>query len=242
LGKTSKIEIIKICKVLSKSYSITRLKNKKNPLLEAIFIILSSQTTETNYLNTWKSFRNKFKTINEVDNASINSIYLSIKRGGLGKWKAKRIKTLLNQVKNKYNKLSLSSLSNLDNDKLEKELLLFDGIGIKSAKCIMMYSFDRQVFPIDTHALRIITRIGFKIPKINQKSKMFAKIIENQIPPELRFRFHVNLIQHGRLVCKTTPLCNKCNVVKYCYTGKKYLYRKAATDGGDKRRWRANGI
>ncbi len=236
MGKLLTKEIIKICKILSAYYPNTRLHNKKNPLLEAIFILLSSQTTETNYLNTWSSFRHRFKTLEDAENASVSSIFSSIKNGGLGKWKAKRIKKLLKQVRTKYNKLSLSSLKKLDNDSLERELSLLDGIGIKSAKCIMMYSFDREVFPIDTHALRIIKRMGFVIPKNNIKSISFAKYIEKQIPSRLRFRFHVNLIQHGRQICKSKPLCYKCPVINYCLTGKKYFLKSAATDGGAKKR------
>ena len=30
----------------------------------------------------------------------------------------------------------------------------------KSAYCVMMYSFGRQVFPVDTHAGRVLARLG----------------------------------------------------------------------------------
>lgn len=216
-------EITNICKEISRYYPETRLSNKKNPLLEAVFILLSSQTDEYKYLQTWKRFRNKFPKIQDAESANKEKIFKSIRGGGLGSWKAEMIHNLLKKVKNKYGRLSLSHLKCLDDKSLEKELLTLDGIGIKSARCIMMYSFDRAVFPIDTHTLRIIKRLGFRIPDYSKRSKMFADNIQNQVPDKYRTRFHINLVQHGRKICKTKPNCEICPIDRYC---KKTIWMK----------------
>lgn len=206
----------RICEVLSEHYPKTELENKRIAILEAIFILLSSQTNENKYFQTWRSFRKNFPRLEDVLCSSPEAIFRAIKDGGLGEWKAKRIWNLLNQVKKKYGRLSLSSLKVLDDYELEKELLKLDGIGIKSARCIMMYSFNRDVFPVDTHVLRITRRLGFVIPRYHYRSKKFADAIQDQVPVGYRHRFHVNLVQHGRAICKTRPHCSVCPINYLC--------------------------
>lgn len=214
-GLTSR-QVGHICRALIAYYPETRLSNKRNPLLEAIFILLSSQTNEENYFHTWKRFRAAYPKIEYAGRATKKEIYLQIRIGGLGAWKAARIKALLATLKARFGKYSLNSLSELDDEPLERELLMLDGIGIKSARCIMMYSFNRNVFPIDTHALRILRRIGFIIPPYSKRSRQFADHIQSQIPAKYRIPFHIKLVQHGRRICKTKPLCQECPIAKYC--------------------------
>lgn len=56
--------------------------------------------------------------------------------------------------------MSLSPLKKMTDSQIEKYLASLPGIGIKTAKCVMMYSFDRLVLPVDTHVWRIATRLG----------------------------------------------------------------------------------
>jgi endonuclease III len=34
------------------------------------------------------------------------------------------------------------------------------GVGLKTAKCILMYSLNREVLPVDTHVWRLSVRLG----------------------------------------------------------------------------------
>ena len=45
-------------------------------------------------------------------------------------------------------------------EKLEEFLCELPEIERKSAFCIMLYSFSRQVFPADTHVGRVLSRLG----------------------------------------------------------------------------------
>lgn len=213
------IQIVEICKILSSSYPVTNLSNREDPLEEAIFILLTSQTDENKYLKTWEKFHNRFPTMENAYKARKLEVYRSIKDGGLGKWKAQRIKNILKYVKKEFGKLSLNSLKDMGDQELENELLKLDGISLKSARCIMMYSFGREVFPVDTHVLRIAKKFGFKIPDYSIKSKKFADAIQEQVPAEFRYRFHVNLVQHGRTICKKNPKCIICPVNHLCFFG-----------------------
>lgn len=201
---------------LSCNYPDTNLFNRTDPLEEAIFIILTSQTDERKYLQTWESFQLSFPTMQTAAQATLHQISLAIKKGGLGQWKSKCIKNLLQQAVERYGSYSLDSLSHLDDSPLEKELLRLDGIGIKGARCIMMYSFNRDVFPIDTHCSRILKRIGLPFPAASPRSKLYADTIQKQIPNPLRRRLHINLIQHGRAACKPKPIYYNCCLSNLC--------------------------
>ena len=212
----SKKQLFEVCRILDKYYPKTRLHNKKNPLHEAIFILLTSQTDERKYIATWGLFRKRFPTLEAAGKASVNQIYRAIKGGGLGRWKAERIYNLFRYIKDRYGKYSLSPLKTLDNSLLEKELLRLDGISFKGARCIMLYSFNRDVFPVDTHTIRIARRIGFEIPNSSSRSKAFADSLQVQVPKIKRFRLHVNFIQHGRLICIRNPKCKICPITNIC--------------------------
>lgn len=85
----------------------------------------------------------------------------------------------------------------------------------------MMYSFKREVFPVDTHVLRIVKRVGFRTGDGSIRSARFANIIQEQVPRRYRCRLHVNLVQHGRKICKGKPNCRICPIGNLCLLGKK---------------------
>jgi endonuclease III len=172
-------------------------------------------------LRTWSLFRLAFPSFGRLYKASKQEIFETIKEGGLGKWKAERIYKLLRQVEERFGKFSLASLARLEDNQLEKELLKLDGIGIKSARCVMMYSFKREVFPVDTHVLRIVKRLGFRTGKGSIRSVTFANIIQEQVSRRYRYRLHVNLVQHGRKICKRKPNCGICPISDLCLMAKK---------------------
>src|SRR4051794_35569106 len=85
----------------------------------------------------------------------------------------------------------------------------------------MMYSFGRRVFPADTHVGRVLSRIapyrelGLSLDGLDHK-KLQRELAE-LIPPILRYSLHVNLVEHGRAVCKSPrPLCEKCELRNLC--------------------------
>jgi endonuclease-3 len=97
---------------------------------------------------------------------------------------------------------------------IETFLTSLPGVGLKVAKCVMMYTLGRRVLPVDIHVHRIAKRIGFQTKKRPDTSQ---QLIEEAVPPELRYGFHVNAIAHGRAVCLSQkPRCELCVVARWC--------------------------
>jgi endonuclease-3 len=101
-------------------------------------------------------------------------------------------------------------------------LARFRGIGPKTVACTLLFACRKEVFPLDTHIFRILRRMGL-IPQKSTDAR--AHEIMNRLVPEGKFySFHVNLIRHGRTLCRPRdPLCERCPVVEYCDYGQSII-------------------
>jgi len=210
----SPLKIREICKKLSRVYSDPRLHNKRDPLDELIFIILSSRTSELSYLKTYRALRKRFRPWSKILETPKGLVAATIKFGGLSKKKETQIRSLLCELRNRGDE-SLVTLSAKVTKDAEGFLTLLPGVGLKTARCVLMYSLDRNVFPVDTHVKRVLSRIG-----IIEAERLTAEVqdsIQKAIPPHLRYKLHVNLVAHGRAICRPRkPLCGSCVVKEMC--------------------------
>jgi DNA (cytosine-5)-methyltransferase 1 len=78
-------------------------------------------------------------------------------------------------------------------------------------------------FPVDTHVGRVLQRLGIYrnvgLDLEGRDRKELQAILADLIPPNLRHSLHVNLVVHGREVCKAVrPECGRCELRKFCRT------------------------
>lgn len=197
-------------------YGDNRHYNKPNPLDELLFIILSAQTESYSYLETYKELKRRFPTAQALLAARETSIVAAIKSGGLSRKKASQIKQAIRKISADSGKPSLSFLREMKDDEIEAYLVSLPGIGVKSARCIMMYSLGRQVFPVDTHVWKICRRLGLA-PAVPKPTPAMEKELEAKIPPDIRFSLHVNMVSHGREICTMYwPKCGECMLANIC--------------------------
>lgn len=208
-----------VAAVLKKRYSDFNHYNLKNPLDELLFIICSTKTGEAGYRNTFRALKETFPTHLQIAEAPAEYIARPIVSGGLSNQKAKAIRDLLNVIMAKFGEPTLNPLRKMSDEEAEAFLLSLPGVGKKVARCVMMYSLGRQVFPVDTHCWRIARRLGWVRP--TQKDKHCAPRdmdrLQAKIPPELRYSLHVNMISLGREICTPTiPRCDECPITVFC--------------------------
>jgi endonuclease III len=144
-----------------------------------------------------------------------NSIVSAIRPGGLAEQKARRIREILQWIKKREGKLSLSFTKKMDSDEIKKMIGTLKGIGPKTLHCLLLFGLGREAFPVDTHILRIGKRLGF-IPEGMDAEKAHSWMAP-LIPKEKSLSLHLNLIRFGRSVCKAkNPLCNTCFLIEEC--------------------------
>lgn len=190
--------------------------NPPDPIGDLIFIILSNQTEEYAFLETYEALQRRFPTWEDILLAPIDEIAEAIKPGGLYNKKAKYIKAALQKIEKDFGTLSLDALDNLNDEAAITYLKSLPGISAKSARCILMYTKHRQVFPVDTHVWRICRRLGLTplVPKPNEAQQ---RELEKEIPADLRYSLHVNMVSHGRETCTTYwPKCSNCVLNDIC--------------------------
>jgi endonuclease-3 len=207
---------------LERTYGVPRNERASDPLDMLIQIILSQATSDTNSHRTFAALKKRFSTWEKVLRARESTIADTIRSGGLANQKAAVIKSVLRQIKTEHGTLDLSFLHDVSSEEATRYLSQFRGIGPKTIACTLLFACRKEVFPLDTHIFRILRRIGL-IPQKCTDAR--AHEMMNKIVPQGKFySFHVNLIRHGRTLCRPRdPLCERCPVVEYCDYGQKLI-------------------
>lgn len=193
--------------------------NKANPLAELLFIICSVQTDEQKYQSTYSSLRRAYPTFAALSAAPPNSLARVLERGGLSRQKSIVISEITSRIVGRFGRPSLVPLRQMSDADCEEFLTSLPGVGKKTARCVMMYSLNRQVFPVDTHCWRICRRLGWvrRTRPNGSCSPRDMDRLQAKIPPDLRFSLHVNMVSLGRQICRpTAPLCSDCLIARYC--------------------------
>ncbi|KUG25743.1 endonuclease iii [hydrocarbon metagenome] len=222
----AKSKLIKeVNKLLIDKFGIPpRNKLLPNPVDMLIATILSQNTNDNNSYKAFKNLKEKYPTWEEAAEAKRSSIESVIKVAGLGKQKSAAIKNFLTDVQLKQKKISLDYLKNLDENSAIEKLINYNGVGVKTASCVLLFSMDRNICPVDTHVHRTVNRIGIVSGKTPDKT--FVLLNEN-FPPQIAHSFHTNLIRLGREICKPkNPSCGICPINKICKYDEKDLQIK----------------
>ncbi len=208
-------QIIRIDELLLGEYGDQIQAPPSEPLAELIFTILSQSTSRKNYERAYSRLRERFPTWEEVLTARTEEVEEAIRSAGLARTKAHRIQEVLRQVLEERGELSLSFLHNLSLEEAFQYLIRFPGVGPKTAACVLLFSCGMPAFPVDTHVHRLSQRLGL-VPKGKNAIEAQA-ILQKQVPSEIAHRFHVNLVNHGREVCKAqSPRCGECVLSGEC--------------------------
>jgi len=193
--------------------------NRKNPMEELLFILCSVQTQESNYRRTFAALRRAFPRFDDLASASARAIASPLKPGGLSRTKSKAIRKICATIQARFGKVTLAPLQRMNNEECEVFLTSLSGVGTKVARCVMMYSLGRQVFPVDTHCWRICRRLGWvrSTSRDGVCSRRNMDRLQEKVPVELRFSLHVNLISLGREFCADgNPRCSECPLAPMC--------------------------
>ncbi|NHK30299.1 MAG: endonuclease III [Asgard group archaeon] len=216
----TKIDII-IAK-LNDNYGEKKWERWREPIGELIRTILSQNTTDKNSLRAYANLIEKYPTWDALLVAKEEEIIEPIRLGGLAKIKAKKIKNCLKEIKAREGKLTLEFLSNYELDKAEEYLTSLDGVGPKTAACVLIFSFNFPIMPVDTHVHRLANRLGMVETKTREKTQEAMKVI---IPANEIYNFHLNLIEHGRRICKAkNPKCEECFLTDVCKYFKEIIH------------------
>ncbi|KAG6907618.1 hypothetical protein DXG01_008195 [Tephrocybe rancida] len=194
-----------------------------NVVESLIGVILSQNTSARNSSSAKTSLdtafgHNDFAAIATAPRADVVE---AIKHGGLANKKAATIQNLLASIKEKHGDYSLQHLAETDADKhladdaVMEELISYDGVGPKTASCVLLFCLGRDSFAVDTHVFRLSKVLGW-VPE--KADRVLAQAhLDLKIPAELKYGLHVLMVQHGRTCagCKKTGSNASCVLRTY---------------------------
>lgn len=187
----------------------------RDPVDVLVNTILSQNTTDVTSDRAFAALRGAFPDWAEAIEADPARIEELIRVGGLAAIKARRIIRVLRDIREREGRISLDRLKAVPREQAESYLLGLDGVGIKTACCVMVFGLEKAVLPVDTHVYRVTRRLGWigrEVPIDDATARL-----EPVVPGELRLPLHLNLIRHGRRVCRAArPACADCAIRRYC--------------------------
>jgi DNA (cytosine-5)-methyltransferase 1 len=210
-----------VTRILALLYGRPSLGNKADPTDELVYILLARHTREGAYQQAFDALKKRFATWDELLEAPRAEVEKLVYSGGLSGKKTDALYAALARLKETFGHSTLEPTREWSDERLEELLCGLPNVQKKSAFCIMMYSFGREVYPADTHVGRVLSRLGpYRELGLNLQGldhKQLQRVLTDLVPPPLRYSLHVNLIERGRAVCRAPrPLCGECELRPFC--------------------------
>jgi endonuclease III len=203
--------VLAIRERLREMYGVPVNHPNRRPIDELVLTILSQHTNDTNSGRAFKLLKERFPTWDEVRDAPVAEVEEAIRPGGLAAQKAPRIQEILRRLGEEPN-LDWTETAPLEESR--DYLLSLPGVGRKTAACVLLFSWGLPDIPVDVHIHRVGGRLGLFPAKASLErahDEMLALV-----PSEDVYEFHLNLIRHGRTLCRPKPRCGECDLRRMC--------------------------
>jgi len=189
-------------------------RGKRDPLEVLIRGVLSQNTSDVNSARAYENLVARFGTWEAVAAAPRAAIEGAIRQGGLAAQKARTIKAILERL-GERGAYCLEHLRHAPVEEAERELKAVKGVGIKTARLVLLFGFGRPVFVVDTHVHRVARRLGW-VPEGCTRDKAHV-LLDERVPDAQKYSAHIAMIRHGRELCRPrAPLCDRCPVSAWC--------------------------
>ena len=176
-----------------------------DPLQLLIATRLAAQCTDARVNIVTPALFERFKTAEDFAKADVEEVEEYIKSCGLYKTKARDIVKMAQQLCDNFNGEVPGTI---------EELTTLAGIGRKTANLVVGDIFKKPAVVVDTHCIRITSKLGFH--NIKDANKIDV-ILKAALDPRESNDFCHRLVLHGRAVCTARkPKCNECCMSEFC--------------------------
>jgi endonuclease-3 len=217
MGKPESEKINRIESALKERYGSREWRQHRPPVDELVLTILSQHTSDLNSERAFASLIARFSTWESILAASLSDIAAAIRSGGLAEQKAPRIQAVLRSILHERGAFDLEFLASVPVPNAREWLTNLPGVGPKTASCVLLFSFGRPAFPVDTHVHRVAQRLGLVEPSTTpEKTQLILESLLGEDRDRI-YALHMNFIAHGRAVCVARrPRCGECPVTRCC--------------------------
>ena len=204
-----------ILDLLKREYGVPKQQLHGDPISVLVQTILSQNTSDVNSTAAFQSLLASFDKWEYLADADVDTVAHYIKCGGLGRIKAQRLKQALKEIVRQRGRLELDFLRQLALPEAQDWLQKLPGVGLKTARCVLLFSLGMPALPVDTHISRVTKRLGLINPRasLDEAHHQLGRVV----PVDDVYQFHVLVIEHGRKICRARyPNCQDCVLKKIC--------------------------
>ena len=204
----------KVCSRLREQYGTPRLGNPTDPVDDLVYIMLSNKTRPEMAAAVFGRLHETYGTWERLADDELASLEALLAPSGLSRVRARQMQSALKKLIADFGDCSMDRLRGGADEEVVGYLVTLPGVSEKVAKCVMMYTMDREVLPVDSHVYRIGCRLGWTTRKRADQS---GAELEALVPSADRYAFHVDCVEHGRKFCRPkNPHCSACCVRQFC--------------------------
>lgn len=176
-----------------------------------IAVMLSAQTTDKRVNKVTKVLFDKYKSLNDIKNASLSDVKDIVYQLGNYNKKSKAVIEIASTLLEKYD-------GKVPNNR--KSLESMPMVGRKTASVVLSTLFNVPEIAVDTHVFRVSKRLA--ITSLNDDVLETEKKLQKFFPIEDWSNIHYKLVLFGRYYCLAkNPKCETCKLKKYCIENKK---------------------
>ncbi len=204
-----------ICAQLHVEYGTPAAEIKVDPLDELFFGLCSLKASHGRNEETYSALAKKFRPWRKLLAVRHEDVADFMRKGGFGNLKAKAFVDIANRLKEDFGTVSLTKLKHMPCAEVQDYLLSLPGVGVKTARYVMMHSLGYDTIPVDAETYRVSVRLG--IVPTSRNPDEAHKHFDAVLAPGLAYPIHINLVEHARTVChEAQPECNKCILANRC--------------------------
>ena len=202
--------IKKIIEILSRIYPHPKpFLNFRTPFESVVATILSAQCTDDRVNIVTEKFFKVANTPEKLLKLGAKKVEKRVRPTGFYRAKTKSLIGMSKMLLEKFHGKVPKTL---------EELQTLPGVGRKTASVVLAQAFHIPAFPVDRHIFRVANRLG--LAHQNDPEKTDLELRKN-IPEKYWITLHLQLVSHGRKICRPKPKCEICPLLPVCEEGQR---------------------
>ncbi len=189
----------------------------KDPMSQLVDILLSHRTRDEQTTAAYDNLLRIFGSWEVVRDAPVGNVQAAIENVSFPEVKAPRLQAVMRQITEERGNLNLDFLRDLPVGEGTAWLNRFEGVGPKTAACVLLFSCQKATLPVDVHVHRTSIRLGLIGKKVTANAA--HALLQALLPQDARsiYNFHKALLRHGQRTCVfERPHCNQCVLKDVC--------------------------
>ena len=191
--------------------------SRKDPMSMLVDILLSHRTRDEQTAAAYDNLLKRFGSWEAVRDAPTGEVQAAIENVNWPEVKAPRIQAVMRQITEERGSLNLDFLRALPVEESALWLNRFEGVGPKTTACVLLFSCQQPLLPVDVHVHRVSGRLGLIGKKVTADAA--HNLLQALLPQDSRsiYNFHKALLRHGQRTCVfERPRCKQCNLTDLC--------------------------